>query len=40
VQLPPTGRHLDQKAPIPQKVMHLPVGITAGKGPKPPRSGA
>ncbi len=34
MQLPPAGRHLDQKAPVPQKVVHLTVGIAAGKGPK------
>jgi len=30
VQLPPTGRHLDQEAPVPQEVVNLAVGV-AGK---------
>jgi hypothetical protein len=30
LQLPPTGRHLDQKAPVPQDVVHLAVGVAAG----------
>lgn len=34
VQLLPAGGHLDQKALIPQEVVHLPVGIAASKGPK------
>ena len=34
MQLPPTGWHLDQKAPVQQKVVHLTVVLAAGKGPK------
>ena len=41
MQLPPTGRHLDQEAPIQQEVEHLAVGVAgqAGVGRKPTRSG-
>jgi hypothetical protein len=31
MQLPPAGRHLDQKAPIAQEMVHLTVGVAAGK---------
>jgi len=34
MQLPPAGRHLDQEAPIAQEVVHLAVGVAAGKGPE------
>jgi hypothetical protein len=36
MQLPPAGRHLDQKATVPQEVVHLTVGVAAGKGPEGP----
>ena len=41
MQVPPAGRHLDQKAPIPQEVVHLTIGVAgqAGMGRKPTRSG-
>jgi hypothetical protein len=32
VQHPPAGGHLDQKAPIPQEVEHLAVGVAGQAG--------
>jgi hypothetical protein len=41
MELPPAGRHLDQKAPIAQEVVHLTIGVAgqAGLGRRPTRSG-